>query len=55
MYRNARRKPGPKAAPYSLATDTFITGPMTTSMTLGGIRMPSVPPAAMAPADRRGL
>ncbi len=30
-----------------------MTGPITTSMMLGGIRMPSVPPAAIAPADRR--
>ena len=28
-----------------------ITGPITTSMTLGGMRMPSVPPAVMMPAD----
>ena len=28
-----------------------ITGPMTTSITLGGIRIPSVPPAVMMPAD----
>ena len=30
-----------------------MVGPITTSITLGGIRMPSVPPAAMAPADSR--
>ena len=28
-----------------------MTGPITTSMTLGGTRMPRVPPAVMAPAD----
>ena len=30
---------------------TPTTGPMTISMTEGGIRMPSVPPAVMAPAE----
>ena len=28
-----------------------MTGPITTSITLGGTRMPSVPPAVIAPAD----
>jgi hypothetical protein len=32
-----------------------MTGPITISMTLGGIRMPSVPPAAIAPAESLGL
>ncbi len=32
---------------------TPTSGPMTISMMLGGMRMPSVPPAAMVPADSR--
>ena len=34
-------------------TGTPTTGPMTISRMLGGIRMPSVPPAPIAPADMR--
>ena len=44
-------KPGPKAAAYRSATETPSTGPMTISITEGGIRMPSVPPAVIAPAE----
>ena len=51
----ASRKPGPNAAAYSSGTETPITGPITTSITLGGIRMPRLPPAVMAPAESRGL
>jgi hypothetical protein len=51
MKMPARRKPGPKQDAYSSATETPITGPITTSMTLGGTRIPSVPPAVIAPAD----
>ena len=53
MYIPASMKPGPQAASYSFATETPSTGPMTTSITEGGIRIPSVPPAAIAPADIR--
>ena len=42
--------PGRIAAVNKRATETCITGPMTTSMMLGGMRIPSVPPAVMAPA-----
>ena len=41
------------AAKRSVA-GTPTTGPITISMTEGGIRMPSVPPAAIAPARQRG-
>ena len=41
------------AAANRSTTDTPTTGPMTTSMTLGGIRMPRVPPAVIIPADMR--
>src|SRR5262245_56154693 len=51
MKMPASRNPGPKHEAYSSATDTPMTGPMTTSITLGGTRMPRVPPAVMAPAD----
>ena len=53
MYMAASRKPGPKAAEYSRFTGTPMVGPITTSMTEGGMRMPSVPPAAIAPDDSR--
>ena len=39
------------AAAKRSVTGTPTTGPMTTSMILGGIRMPSVPPAVMHPAE----
>ena len=47
--------PGKIAAAKRSVTGTPTTGPMTTSMMLGGIRMPRVPPAAMHPADSRTL
>jgi hypothetical protein len=40
------------AAKRSVA-GTPTTGPITISITDGGIRMPSVPPAVIAPAERR--
>ena len=40
------------AAKRSVA-GTPTTGPITISITDGGIRMPSVPPAVIAPADSR--
>ena len=39
------------AAANKVVTGTSSTGPMTTSMMDGGIKMPSVPPAAMRPED----
>ena len=51
MYMPANRNPGPKAEEYRMLTGTPMVGPMTTSITLGGIRIPSVPPAAIEPAD----
>jgi len=42
------------AAAKSSMMEAPITGPMTTSMTLGGIRMPRHPPAVITPADIRG-
>lgn len=54
MKSAERRKPGKIAAANSLAIDTPTTGPRTTSMTLGGIRMPSVPPAVMTPQESAG-
>ena len=47
------RNPGPKAAAYRSMIETSSTGAITTSITEGGIRMPSVPPAAIEPADMR--
>jgi len=43
------------AAANRSVTGTPTIGPMTTSMTLGGMRMPSVPDAAMDPAPIRML
>jgi hypothetical protein len=43
-------RPGITAAANRSVAGTPTTGPITISITLGGIRMPSVPPAAMAPA-----
>src|SRR3989304_164778 len=40
------------AAAKSWMTETPSTGPMTTSMTLGGIRIPRGPPAAITPPER---
>jgi hypothetical protein len=45
--------PGTIAAAYRSATDTPSTGPITISITEGGIRMPRVPPAVIAPAASR--
>ena len=53
MYMPDSRKPGPNAAAYKSMIDMSSTGAITTSITDGGIRMPSVRPAAMAPADMR--
>ena len=41
------------AAAKRSVTGTSSTGPRTTSMMDGGIRMPSVPPAVIVPAARR--
>lgn len=43
--------PGTMAAAKSVVTGTSSTGPITTSMIEGGMRMPSVPPAAMRPEE----
>jgi hypothetical protein len=53
VKRPASRKPGPNDAAYSSTTDTPIIGPITTSITLGGIRMPRLPPAVIAPDASR--
>jgi hypothetical protein len=42
--------PGITAAANRSVAGTPTTGPITISITEGGIRMPSVPPAAIAPA-----
>ena len=48
---SASISPGSMAAANSCGTGTSMVGPITTSMTLGGIRMPSVPPAAISPDE----
>ena len=41
------------AAANKSVTGTFRIGPITTSIMLGGIKIPSVPPAVIEPAARR--
>ena len=53
MYIPDSRNPGPNAAAYRSMIEMSSTGAITTSITDGGMRMPSVPPAAIAPADMR--
>ena len=45
--------PGRIAAANKSVTGTSRTGPITTSMIDGGIKIPSVPPAVIVPAARR--
>ena len=47
------KSPGITAAANRSVAGTPTTGPITISMTDGGIRIPNVPPAVMAPALRR--
>lgn len=46
--------PGKIAAAKSFAIETPTTGARTTSITLGGIRIPRVPPAVMTPEESAG-
>ena len=50
-YKHANIIPGIIAAANKSVTGISKTGPMTTNMILGGIRIPSVPPAQINPAD----
>ena len=47
------RSPGRIAAANRRTTDTWNTMAITMSITLGGIRIPRVPPAAIDPAESR--
>ena len=49
----ANKTPGTSAAANKSVAGTPTTGPITISMTDGGIRIPKVPPAVMAPALNR--
>ena len=51
--RNANSKPGKTAAANKSVAGIPTTGPITISITDGGIRIPNVPPAVIAPADMR--
>ena len=52
MKRPERISPGIMAARKSWTTETPSTGPRSTSITLGGIRIPRHPPAVITPAER---
>ena len=49
-YKLARRIPGKIAAANKSITGISIIGPITTSIILGGIKIPKVPPAVIVPA-----
>ena len=51
--RKAKSRPGKTAAANKSVAGIPTTGPMTINITEGGIRMPNVPPAVIAPADMR--
>ncbi|MCY1539170.1 hypothetical protein D9M68_747420 [compost metagenome] len=50
----AINNPGMKPAKYKSETDVSDRAPYSTMLMLGGIRMPSVPPAAMEPRNKAG-
>lgn len=51
--RKAKSRPGKTAAANKSVAGIPTTGPITINITDGGIKMPNVPPAVMAPADIR--
>ena len=51
--KKARSKPGSTAAANKSVAGIPTTGPITINITEGGIKIPNVPPAVMAPADIR--
>ncbi len=53
MYKLANNTPGSTAARNKSVTGTSNTGPITINIIEGGINMPKVPPAVIAPADKR--
>ena len=52
---NASRKPGRNPPIYSRPMDSSTSTPKIISPMLGGIRIPSVPPAASDPITSRSL
>jgi hypothetical protein len=55
MKRKAREKPGMNPAAKRRPMETSATDPYMIMLMLGGMRMPSVPPAAMEPSTMRSL
>jgi hypothetical protein len=55
MKREESINPGTIAAANNRTIETCNVGPMTTSIMLGGMRMPRVPPAVIAPAESATL
>jgi len=51
IYSPERSSPGNMAPANNFPTEISAIGPYMTSMMLGGMRMPRVPPAATAPAE----
>ena len=49
-YKDASNIPGIIAAANKSITGISIIGPITTSIILGGIKIPKVPPAVIVPA-----
>ena len=49
-YKHANNIPGTIAAANKSVTGISIIGPITTSIILGGIKIPKVPPAVIVPA-----
>ena len=53
MKEAVSSRPGMIPAMNSLPIELLVSDPYTIMFTLGGIRMPSVPPAASVPSESR--
>ena len=53
MKQAVSSRPGMMPAMKSLPIELLVSDPYTIMLTLGGIRMPSVPPAASEPSEAR--
>lgn len=53
MKKPVSSRPGMMPAMNSLPIELLVSEPYTIMFTLGGIRMPSVPPAARLPSEAR--
>ena len=55
MKSSISRTPGIMPARYSFGTEVLVSTASTIMLIEGGIRIPSVPPAASVPRNRRSL